>query len=286
MLTGDWDAWMGCPVRDVRHVIRLVTELVDPGEFAEYDLTDLVGGGWLDDEADLVQYAEELLHSDASAAQRVIILTEGSTDKRILEASIALLAPHLADYFRFMDFEGARVAGGSGALAQTVKAFVGAGILNRIIAVFDNDTAAAEAISALSAITLPSNYFVLQYPPTRLLASYPTLGPTGIVATDINGIAGSIELYLGEDVLRGNDGDLTPVHWRGYNDKLGRYQGAVRDKAALLERFEAKVAACKKDVRAHAVADWSDMRAVIAALSHAAGETARSDVVALERLHD
>ena len=41
-----------------------------------------------------------------------------------------------------MDFEGARVSGAAGSLAALVKAFVGAGIANRVVALFDNDTAA------------------------------------------------------------------------------------------------------------------------------------------------
>ena len=57
-----------------------------------------------------------------------------------------LLYPHLADYFTFMDFEGARVGGGAGNLANIVKAFAGAGIVNKIIAIFDNDTAGEAAI--------------------------------------------------------------------------------------------------------------------------------------------
>src|SRR6185312_3545790 len=97
--------------------------------------------------------------------------------------------PHLADYFTFMDFEGARVAGGSGALAHTVKAFVGAGILNRVVAIFDNDTGAAEAHATLASIRLPDNLVVTQYPELALLQSYPTLGPTGIVRANVNGLA-------------------------------------------------------------------------------------------------
>lgn len=284
MLAGDTESWLGCPVRDVRHVIRLVLELVPADEPVEYDLTDLVGGGWLDSEADIVRYAEELLRSDAATAQRVIVLTEGSTDKSVLEASLSLLAPHLADYFTFMDFDGAKVPGGSGALAQTVKAFVGAGILNRIVAVFDNDTAAAEALTVLAGIDLPSNYAVMQYPPLEFLVSYPTLGPTGVAPADVNGVAASIELYLGSDVLRGDDGELVPVHWRGFNDRMGRYQGVVREKAAVLERFRAKVARCRAHREALNDSDWIAMRSVIASLAKAAGVTAQGEATALEEL--
>jgi hypothetical protein len=284
VLEGWPDQWMGCPVHDVRHVIRLFAELVDPEEEVLYDLTYLVASGWLDSKDDLIQYAEDILQSDVAASQRVIVLTEGATDKGIIERSLRLLAPHLADYFTFMDFEGARVAGGSGAMAQTVKAFVGAGILNRLVAVFDNDTAAAEALAALASVRLPENFVVIQYPDLPLLRSYPTLGSTGIVPADVNGVAASIELYLGEDVLRTESGSLTPVHWKGSNERMNRYQGVIIDKAAVLKRFEAKLSRCAADLGAVSTYDWSGMRAVIDALCRAAGATAARDIDTFERL--
>ena len=38
------------------------------------------------------------------AAQKVIVVTEGDTDREVLERSLRLLYPHLADYFHFFDF--------------------------------------------------------------------------------------------------------------------------------------------------------------------------------------
>jgi hypothetical protein len=284
-ILGGWtDDWMGCPVHDVRHVIRLFAELVSLDEEVIYDLTDLVAGGWVDDESDLIEYAEDILRSDATAAQRVIVLTEGATDKRILECSIRLLTPHLADYFTFMDFEGARVAGGSGAMAHTVKAFVGAGILNRVVAIFDNDTAAAEALAALANVTIPANFAVIQYPELPLLRSYPTLGPTGTMLADVNGVAASIELYLGEDVLRDEDGRLVPVHWKGFNERMNRYQGVVLDKAAVLKRFEEKLSRCAADPASVANYDWNGLRCLIDALCGAAAATAIRDILRFEQL--
>jgi HEPN/Toprim N-terminal domain 1 len=284
-ILGGWtEEWMGCPARDVRHVIRLFVELVDPDDEVLYDLTDLVAGGWLDNEADLIEYAEDILRGEAAAAQRVIVLTEGATDKGMIEGSMRLLTPHLADYFTFMDFEGARVAGGSGAMAHTVKAFVGAGILNRVVAIFDNDTAAAEALAALTSVKLPDNFAVLQYPDLSLLQSYPTLGPTGVVRANVNGVAASIELYLGEDVLRGEDGSLTPVHWKGFNERINRYQGVILDKSSVLKRFEVKLRRCVAQPAAITEYDWSGMYSLIDALCAAAGMTATRDIMHLEQL--
>jgi hypothetical protein len=84
-----------------------------------------------------------------------------------------------------------------------VKAFLATGITNRVIALFDNDTAAQEARRALANVSIPENIAVLAYPALDLLRDYPTLGPGGLTSLDVNGLAASIELYLGKDVLLG-----------------------------------------------------------------------------------
>ena len=38
---------------------------------------------------------------------------------------------------------------------------------------------------------MPGNIKVLHYPPLEFLRSYPTVGPTGELVMDINGLAGS-----------------------------------------------------------------------------------------------
>ena len=71
-------------------------------------------GGWVNEDDDLVFQAESQIHTDLQLAHGVIILTEGDTDKRILERSLKLLYPHLADYFHFFDFTGkSRRVGGA-----------------------------------------------------------------------------------------------------------------------------------------------------------------------------
>jgi len=55
--------------------------------------------------------------------------------------------------------------------------------------------------------------------------------------TDINGCACSIELYLGEAALTGEDAVLMPVQWKGYESKLKRYQGELLDKKRVEQRY-------------------------------------------------
>lgn len=84
---------------------------------------------------------------------------------------------------------------------STVKAFISAGIRQRVIALFDNDTGAAEAILSLQRIHIPPTMKIVQLPRIELGRAYPAIGPQGTVVMDVNGLAGSLELYFGRDVL-------------------------------------------------------------------------------------
>jgi hypothetical protein len=59
------------------------------------------------------------------------------------------------------------------------------------------------------------NRTIAQLPDLPMLRSYPTIGPTGPADMDVNGIAASIELYLGVDALRDDQGCLPAVQWTG-----------------------------------------------------------------------
>ncbi|MFC1909684.1 HEPN/Toprim-associated domain-containing protein [Chloroflexota bacterium] len=254
--------WYGFPGIEYRHFIRLLLDVCSDADELVYDLTDLVLGGWVEESGDLVKYADELISDDFVISRRIIVLTEGITDKCILERSLRLLYPHLSDYFRFMDFTEAKAEGGAGALANTVKAFAGAGIINRVVALFDNDTAAEAAIQSLLTIKLPDNIVVMKYPDIELANSYPAMGPTGVISMNVNGLAGSIELYLGEDVLRNVDSNLTPVQWKGYDPKLRQYQGEILNKIELQNKFEQKLKACETDPTKVNEYDWEGLRAI------------------------
>src|SRR6266511_2600045 len=163
-------------------------------------------------------------------------LTEGRTDAQFLSAALTLLYPHLTDLVSFLDYDH-KAEGGAGALVRMVKSFAAAGIANRVVALFDNDTAAADALRALDTSKLPNHVRVLRYPNTSLAAAYPTVGPPTLDAphgtlayADVNGLAGSIELYLGRDVLTRPDGHLRPVRWRSLVAGSRAYQGEVTDK--------------------------------------------------------
>ena len=103
MLQSSW-GFYGFPGVDNRHVVRIALETASPQDHLTYDLSHLVADGLVDEADDLVAAAENLMNEDFLLSQRVIVLTEGDTDRRILERSLRLLYPHLAEYFHFFDF--------------------------------------------------------------------------------------------------------------------------------------------------------------------------------------
>jgi hypothetical protein len=256
MLSNDW---YGYPGYDLFVPLRLAIEACENARKLIYDLTDLVWAGYFDYDQDFIEYGVGISASEYSSNSKTIVLTEGKTDAWILDESLSLLYPHLKDYFYFLDFEGSGFGGGVGNLVNVVKAFAGAGIVNNVIALFDNDTAAASACKGLENIAMPPNIAIRRLPELEFLRSYPTLGPSGLASVDVNGIAASIELYLGEDVLLIDGKNLVPIQWTGYDKLAQKYQGEVLEKALLHTRFREKLARARKGEDA----DWQGLRSVL-----------------------
>lgn len=262
MLGSSW-GFYGFPGLDSRHAVRIALETASPQDQLTYDLSDLIASGWVDEADDLVGMAEDIMNEDFLLSRRVIVLTEGDTDRRILERSLKLLYPHLSEYFHFFDFNLGKVGGGAGELSNLVKAFAAADVRHRVLALFDNDTAAKAALSNLDTDSLPSNIAVRYYPSLPLARSYPTLGPSGQARMDVNGLAGSLELYMGQDVLKDDGGGFPPVQWTGYDRKILAYQGAILDKKGVLDRFMEKLERCENRSEQINDYDWEGIRAII-----------------------
>jgi hypothetical protein len=246
---------------DVRCFFRALLEISPDEALVVEDFTEVVNSGYYREEDNIFRMAVHELIGDYPINSKIIILTEGSTDTEVLQSSLKLLYPQLYDYFSFMDF-GLKPAGGVGPLIQAVKSFAGAGIENRLIALFDNDTAAFSAVEGLKDFKLPENIMILHYPDMELAKQYPTLGPNGIAQQDINGLACSIELYFGKDILE-RDGAFVPIQWKGYDDRLRRYQGEILQKAELKKRFMDKLNRCQKDAKSIHEEDWSGIDSIL-----------------------
>ena len=249
-----WAAWSVDP----RLTLRLLLDVAPEDCRVAFDISDVVSRGYAEGSPDLCAKAFDDLHGEAAIFSPMIVLTEGTTDAEFLKLGIDVIAPHLSGYVRFLDYD-FKPEGSTSALLRALRAFAAAGVSNRVIALFDSDTAAEEALTTLDAVKLPSNFRVCQLPSLPLATDYPTLGPNGLSRMDVNGLAVSIEMFFGEDVLRQQGSDLSPVQWRGYMSKVQRYQGELMNKPALQAAFREK--AQKALARGHTLPDedWSGM---------------------------
>lgn len=226
----------GLPVSDPRYLLRAVMLCADQDENVFLDLSE-IERDYFEEGDEPVQDALAETIRVGRVCEKILVLTEGRTDTRILSKSLAVLYPHLADLYSFLDHEAFNFGGGTGNLASLVKGLAGVGIGNRVIALFDNDAAGAVQANDVRKLKLPDNFCILTLPDLKIAKRYPTVGPNGTLKTDINGRACGIELYLGPAALTGDDGELTPVQWGGYEKKVKRYQGELADKNLVEERY-------------------------------------------------
>jgi hypothetical protein len=258
--SGGWQ--FSFPVQDTRSYLRLVLEAFPKKALIIQDITEITNAGYYKPEDEVRNIEIKSLTEGIEVNSKIIILTEGSSDSNILKRSMNLLFPHLSDYYSFIDFGISNLSGSASSLISQIKGFVGAGIKNRVVAILDNDTAAYDAIRGLAKTNIPSNIRVLHYPHLSLVENYPTLGPTGCQCIDVNGLAGSIELYLGKDVLE-EDNELTPIQWKGFNDSIKKYQGEVMNKTKIQEKFDSKLKRCEKDNSLICEYDWTGIKLIL-----------------------
>ncbi len=254
----DYGTLYNYPGGDIYSILRIFLEACSDDLIVELDLTELINSGWYEPNQEVCKDVIDSAKKDYPLNEKIIILTEGSSDRYILESSLRLLYPHLFDYYSFMNFSDSNAQGGSGALVETIRSFVGSGITNRVVAIFDNDTAGTDAIKTLERTKIPPNIKIIQYPYFPFAKNYPTQGPSGISVLDINGLAGSIEIYLGKDILELKK-KLIPVQWKGYNNRLKQYQGEIIDKAKVQNEFREKLKKCETNHKLVEKMDWSGL---------------------------
>lgn len=269
----DWDGdyLLGYLGDDFRGLLRLVCEIVDDEARVVQDITDLIQGGWLEPHDSVCEQAvESLLERYPENASR-IVLTEGSTDAMYLSSALKLLHPHLAEYYAFFDFHSFSSRGGTAHLATAIRAFAAAGIANRIVALFDNDGVGLDEMERLSKTALPPNIAVFSYPDYDALKAYPVREEGECIHQNVNGIAASIELYMGDDVLRSGGGEPFPVACITSNG--GRPHGSISASAkrAVKKAYGAKLRSATRSGDL-SYGDWSGLEAILQSVFHAFDE--------------
>jgi hypothetical protein len=87
---------------------------------------------------------------------------------------------------------------------------------------------------------------------------------------NVNGKAGSLELYLGRDLLS-VEGALVPVQWMGYFEGQSAYQGAIaaKEKSRVQTAFRQKAERALREPASRVSQDWSGVEAIIQAILRA-----------------
>jgi hypothetical protein len=250
---------------DPRLLLAAALEACRNDDEIRLDVAGLYGHSWGETPFDPQTKVIEHYSYSLANGRPPVVITEGSTDAQFLQAAIRIRYPHLQSFIKFLDF-GDGAEGSAAAGVRTLKSFAAAGISNRVVLLLDNDTAARDARRALRGSNLPNHYSVVHYPDIELARGFPTLGPTGLLEMDVNGLAGSIELYLGVDVLTRPDGTLSPVQWRSYSEGVKAYQGEILHKTDIQKRFREKVKAAEENPDLVESQDWSGLDAIVASL--------------------
>lgn len=174
MLSNNFYGFVG---EDINILIRLAIEVIPNEDEFIYDITDLVAGGWYGVDDDVVESSINLSTQEYYNNGKIMLLTEGVFDTWVLSESLKLLYPHLSNYYTFMDFGGSKFNGGVPNLIMMLKAFSGVGIINKVIAIFDNDSEAHAGLQRIKGVEIPQNIKYLTLPKIDILKNYPAIGP-------------------------------------------------------------------------------------------------------------
>lgn len=206
--------------------LRLLAE--NPDNLSEdviWYFADVVEGGWI---------SEEELYEGLDDSDRYLIVTEGSSDTKILKKSLHLLLKDLADFFDFIDMSENYPFTGAGNLFRFCQGLSRIQIQNRILVLFDNDTAGIEAYRKTIKLDLPKNMKVVLLPDIDEYISFNTIGPSGVNKENINERAISIELFLD---LNYSFKVEPKIRWTSFNEKQNQYQGELINKDHYTKKF-------------------------------------------------
>lgn len=207
-------------------MLRIIAENPKNSECElQWNYFDVVDNGWV---------KREEIVKELSPQEKVLIVTEGSSDSFILRKTLDVLYPDIADFFNFVDMEENYPFTGVGNLYNFCLGLVRISIQNKIIVVFDNDTAGIEKYEQATTLDKPSNFLVTKLPDHHCFANIKTRGPQGETNENVNGKAVAIECFLDLRSL-----DCEPhIQWTSYNRKKGQYQGELENKDKYVQKFK------------------------------------------------
>lgn len=191
----------------------------------QWSFSDAIDGGWI---------SQEDVFGGVPPMNRILIVTEGSSDSFVLKKAIEELCAEIADFFDFVDMKENYPFTGTGNLYNFCMGLCRINVLNNIIVIFDNDTAGVEKYKQAALLRKPQSFLVTKLPDHPDFCIMQTVGPQGTTTEDINGKAVAIECFLDFDSV-----PYSPsVRWTEYKKSEKAYQGELENKDEYVRAFK------------------------------------------------
>ena len=207
--------------------LRLLAENADTAtRDVSWAFTGVVESEWVE--------RESIINNLRTTNCKFLIVTEGSSDAKVIQHALNLLRPEVADFFYFVDMEEGYPFTGTGNLYRFCQGLVSIEIENNVIVIYDNDAEGLENYEKTSKLGIPKNMRILKLPDCESLREFDTIGPNGQKKANINGCAAAIECYLDLDWKQS---EPPIVHWKNYKESTKSYQGELRGKDFYKREF-------------------------------------------------
>lgn len=192
----------------------------------QWRYADIVEGGYV---------TQDEIHESVSDEEKILIVTEGSSDLFVINRAIELLCPDISDFFHYVDMGEHYPFTGTGNLYKFCQGLASIKIQNKVLVIYDNDVVGCEKFELTQQLTLPHNMKVTKLPDYPGFNDFQTIGPNGSNRENINGRAVSIEHFLD---LHYDVGFEPIVRWTSYNEKADAYQGVLMNKDMYVKKFK------------------------------------------------
>lgn len=178
---------------------------------------------------------EEELKPLVNQKDKIMIVTEGSSDTNIIKKSLQYIYGEISDLFDFVDMDKNYPFGSCGQLYNFCKGLTHIKIINNVLVIFDNDTSGIEMYNKCkNECAKMANIKFYHLPNYSEFEEFLCIGPCGETFENINGKAVSIENFL--DLNYKNDTNPR-IRWGGYNISMNQYQGALENKEQYSKMF-------------------------------------------------
>jgi hypothetical protein len=168
-----------------------------------------------------------------SEDDKIIIITEGSSDTTIIQKAIEYLKPEISDFFTFIKMDNKYKSKGVGKQFALLHGLIKLNSKQKILFIFDNDTAGVEMYEQSKKLDKMKNICICKLPDHNSFGSFKTKTENGYNFNNINGTAVAIENFLDFNSIE----EDTFATEKGYNSKMKNYQGELSTKKLLSKKF-------------------------------------------------